>query len=94
MVKYFNGKKYLLTTILNTKNYAVNIGTESIKTIRIWGKFDPLKGTICIYLQQSFFLTKMALKIFQKNCPIDLIAVIITELTTLRHSFQSSTHLQ
>lgn len=29
------------------------------------------------YLQQSFFLTKMALKIFQKNRPIDFITVIV-----------------
>lgn len=29
------------------------------------------------YLQQSFFLTKMALKIFQKNCPIDFSIIFI-----------------
>ena len=46
------------------------------------------------YLQQSFFLTKIALKIFKKNCPIDCMAVIITSLTALPHSCLSSTHLQ
>jgi len=29
------------------------------------------------YLQQSFFLTKMALKIFQKKFPINFVMVII-----------------
>ena len=29
------------------------------------------------YLQQSFFLIKIALKIFQKNCTIDFVLVIL-----------------
>ena len=29
------------------------------------------------HLQQSFFLTKIALNIFHKNCPTDCIAVIL-----------------
>jgi|LFEF01.1.fsa_nt_gb hypothetical protein len=34
------------------------------------------------YLQQSFFLTKIALNTFQKNCPIDFTMVITALLLT------------
>ncbi len=46
------------------------------------------------YLQQSFFLTKIALKIFQKKCPIDFAIVIyniinnITKLMPALNAFQ------
>lgn len=43
------------------------------------------------YLQQSFFLTKIALKTFQKKCPMDFIIVIYHLITTF--SFLPSGHL-
>jgi hypothetical protein len=39
-------------------------------SIGIRGTFDPLTGIKYIYLQQSFFLKKMALNIRQKIFPI------------------------
>lgn len=36
----------------------------------------PIDDKVTFYLQQSFFLTKIALNIFQKNCPMDLAIVM------------------
>lgn len=36
----------------------------------------PIDDKVTFYLQQSFFLTITALKIRQKNCPMDLAIVM------------------
>jgi hypothetical protein len=60
--------------------------------IQFWK--EVIKFCKSSYLQQSFLLTKIAFKIFKKNCPIDFTTVIVTLLIALPHSSRSSEHLQ